>query len=367
MGRAHSLAYSLVPIAEDLGATVIKEVLVDITPELAAGFAAQLGWSSSSDDWREVIGRPDIDIIDICTPPQFHEEIALAAIAAGKHVFCEKPITNSSEGAARMWAAVRGSGVVAQVGFIYRHTPAIAFAKELLESGKLGVPLEFRASYLQEVGFTADANRWRAQRATGGGGAISEIGSHIIDAAELLFGDITKVAARVRAKAAGSDTGWIPETERVARDVLDDGGVWVAEFDSGAIGSFSVSSFSSGRKNRYHFEFDASKASVEFNWNSREEFRVSYVDEEKDHQGFRTIHTNNEHPNGWWRLAGLGTGYIDVSAIQFQKFVRTIVEGGEASPSFGDGAHVQNVVDAIAEAAVSDSWVEVIPRIERDR
>lgn len=364
MGRAHSLAYALAPIAQDLGATIVKEVLVDATPELAAGFAAELGWRSSSSDWREVLARDDIDIVDICTPPQFHEEIALAAIAAGKHVFCEKPITNDSASGLRMWQAARDAGVVTQVGFNYRHTPAIAYTKQLLDEGRLGVPLEIRASYLQETGFFADPNRWRAQKGTGGSGMIGDIGSHIIDISQYLFGDITKVAARVRSKSAGPDSGWLPEQDRTGGDLVDDAGVWVAEFASGAIGSFSVNSFSSGRKNRVHFEFDASKASVDFNWNDREIFKVSYVDEDRDHQGFRTIHTNSEHPDGWWRLAGLGTGYLEISAIQFQKFVKAILAGELAQPNFGTAAHVQQVVEAILEAATSDSWVDVPARPE---
>ena len=364
MGRAHSLAYALAPIAQDLGATIVKEVLVDATPELAAGFAAELGWRSSSSDWREVLARDDIDIVDICTPPQFHEEIALAAIAAGKHVFCEKPITNDSASGLRMWQAAREAGVVTQVGFNYRHTPAIAYAKQLLDEGRLGVPLEIRASYLQETAFFADPNRWRAQKGTGGSGMIGDIGSHIIDISQYLFGDITKVAARVRSKSTGPDNGWLPEQDRIGGDLVDDAGVWVAEFASGAIGSFSVNSFSSGRKNRVHFEFDASKASVDFNWNDREIFKVSYVDEDQDHQGFRTIHTNSEHPDGWWRLAGLGTGYLEISAIQFQKFVKSILAGELAQPNFGTAAHVQQVVEAILEAATSDSWVDVPARPE---
>jgi len=357
MGRAHSLAYALAPIASDIGATLTKEVLVDATPELAAAAAARLGWNSSSDSWRDVIARDDIDIIDICTPPQFHQEIALAAIAAGKHVFCEKPITNDLAEAKAMAQAARDAGVVTQVGFNYRHTPAISFAKKMLDEGRLGVPLEFRASYLQETGFFADPKRWRALKATGGSGTVGDIGSHIIDIAEHLFGDIVKVAARVRSRAA--DGGWVSEQQRLEDDLVDDGGVWIAEFTSGAIGTFAISSFSSGRKNRVHFEFDTSTAAVEFDWNDREVFKVSYVDEPEDHRGFRTVHTNDQHPDGWWRLAGLGLGYLDVSAVQFQKFVRAIVAGTPADPDFGRAAHVQEVVEAIYAAAASDGWVDV--------
>ena len=359
MGKAHSLAYAVAPISSDLGVRVVKRVLVDATPELAARFAGELGWEESAHDWREVVARDDIDVVDICTPPQFHEEIALAAIAAGKHVFCEKPITNDVDQAMRMLTAAREAGVVTQVGFNYRHTPAIAFTKKLLDEGRLGQPLQFRASYLQETGFNADPNRWRATKATGGSGTVGDIGSHVIDIAEYLFGDIRRVAARVRSKDGAADGGWLGEQERLDRDLIDDAGVWIAEFENGTIGSFSVSSFSSGRKNRLAFDLDASRGGVEFDWNHREEFRVSYTDEEPDHMGFRTIHTSDRHPDGVWRLAGLGIGYVDISAIQFQRFIRAIVAGEPGSPDFARAAHIQRVVNAVLEAAVSCAWVDV--------
>jgi predicted dehydrogenase len=356
MGKAHSLAYALAPLAEDLGVTVRKEVLVDVTADGAAAAAARLGWQSSSADWQEVVARPDIDIVDICTPPQLHEQIALAAIANGKHLFCEKPISNDVGEAWRMAAAAREAGVVTQVGFNYRHAPAIAFAKDLLDSGRLGVPLQFRASYLQEVGFWADPNRWRANRATGGSGTIGDIGSHVIDAAEYLMGDITRVAARLRSKAPGTDAGWLPEEVRLSQDMVDDGAVWIAEFESGALGTFSTSIFAAGRKNQYAFQFDGTKAAVEFDWNHREELRVAYVNEPGDHLGFRTILMND---SGWWRLAGLGVGYVDVEAIQMTKFLRAIVEGREAHPNFAEAAHVEQVVEALADSAASDTWIDV--------
>lgn len=364
MGRAHSLALSLAPLAENLGATVHKQVLVDVTPELAAAGAAQLGWSESSADWEEVVRRADIDIVDICTPPPMHERMALAAIEGGKHVFCEKPLSNSSAEAIRMADAARTAGVVTQVGFNYRHTPAITFAKNLLDEGRLGVPLQFRASYLQEAAYFADPHRWRAKKETGGSGMVGDIGSHVIDMAEYLFGDIVSVAARVRSKVPGADAGWQPEEARLSGDLVDDAGVWIAEFSNGAIGSFVVNSFSVGRKNQVYFAFDASKAAVEFDWNHREEFRVAYLDEANDHLGFRTIHTNNAHPNGWWRLAGLGTGYLEVSAIQFQKFIRAIVDGGRARPDFDDALHVQGVVETVLAAATEGGWLEVPARLE---
>lgn len=356
MGRAHSLAYSLAPIASELGATIVKQVLVDANPEVADAAARQLGWAEAVTDWRDIVTRDDIDIVDICTPPQFHAEIALAAIEAGKHVFCEKPITNDPDEARALVAAAARAGVVTQVGYNYRHTPAVSFAKKLLDEGRLGTPLQFRGNYTQEVGFWADPNRWRALKATGGSGTVGDIGSHIIDIAEHLFGDIVRVAARAR---SFDGEGWRPDAERIEGDLIDDAAVWLAEFANGAIGTFSVSQFGVGRKNRIAFEFDASKAAVQFDWNDREVFHVAYVDEPADHRGFRAIHTNDQHPDGWWRLAGLGTGYPEVSTIQFQHFIRAIVDGTPTAPDFERAAHVEDVVAAVYRATQSDTWETV--------
>ncbi|MFD4957847.1 Gfo/Idh/MocA family protein [Microbacterium sp. NPDC058389] len=364
MGRAHSLAYAVAPIGADLGVTVARRVLVDVDPARAAEAAQALGWQETATNWRDVISRDDIDIIDICTPPQFHEEIALAAIAAGKHVFCEKPITNDVDGALAMRDAAREANVVAQVGFNYRHSAAIAYTKQLLDAGELGRPLAFRASYLQDGAFWADPARWRAKKSTGGSGTVGDIGSHIIEVAEHLFGDIRRVAARVRAR--DMDAGWQDDQARIDEDLVDDAGVWLAEFANGAIGTFSVSSFASGRSNRFYFELDATRAAVEFNWNHRDEFRVSFVDERPQLRGFRTVPISTAHPTGWWHIPGIGAGYIETSGQQFRSFLESIVSGRPADPDFGAAAHVQQVVEAVLEAAAADCWVEV-PRRDAAR
>lgn len=361
MGKAHSLAYAVAPLAADLGATIRKSVLVDATEEQATRAAASLGWESSATDWRAVVESDDIDIVDIVTPPGPHEEIALAAISAGKHVFCEKPITNDSVSAERMAVMAREAGVVNQVGFNYRHTPAIAFARQAIDEERIGRPLQFRASYLQEVGFYSDPNRWRAKKSTGGSGTVGDIGSHIIDIAQHLFGEIVSVSGQMRAISSDINAGWRSEEERLGDDLIDDVGMWHARFENGAVGSFVASSYSSGRKNRIAFDLDGSAGSIDFNWNDREEFKISYVDGSEDERGFRTVHTGPAHPDSWWKLAGLGTGYVEVAGIQLQKFVRSIVGGTSADPDFAVAAQVQRVVEAIDNSARRSSWVDVRP------
>ena len=359
MGEAHSLALAIAPYSAGCGVTIVKQVLVEISPERADELARQFGWQESSSDWRAVVNRGDIDVIDICTPPHLHEEIALAAIAAGKHVFCEKPITNDSAQALRMRDAAEAAGVVAQVGYNFRHTPALAFTKKLLDEGRLGVPLMFRGSYCQEVGFGRSLDSWRATKALGAAGTVGEVGCHVIDAAEFFCGDILRVAARVRTRVSDDDSGWASEAERIEQDLVDWAGVWTAEFASGALGSFAVSSYASGCKNRFAFELDASKGAVHFDWNNREVFQIAYVDDPSDQSGLRSVSTNSQDHGGIWGLAGMGIGYVDVSAAQFQRFVQAITAGTPTEPDFRAGAHNQQVVEAIQQAASLNTWVEV--------
>jgi predicted dehydrogenase len=360
MGRAHSLGYSLVSVLAGAELSVRKSVLVDVDAAVAARSATELGWERSSADWRAVVADPEIDVIDIVTPPGLHREIALAAIEHGKHVFCEKPITNDLAGAIEMREAAEARGTITQVGFNYRHISAISFLKGLLDEGRLGVPLQFRGEYLTDALFFIDDFGWRGSRASGGSGATGDIGSHIVDVAEYLLGPIARVCAVQRTKRRDAmDDGWHDEAERRAADRLDDAGTWIAEFENGAIGTFSIGLYSSGRKNALTFEIDASKGSVEFDWNERDKFRVSYVADPADHSGLRTVEVTGAHPDVWYPVPGLGQGYLDGTATQLRRFLTAVATGGSGSPDFADAVRVQRVIDAIDESARNGAWVEV--------
>ncbi|MFT4029631.1 MAG: Gfo/Idh/MocA family oxidoreductase [Protaetiibacter sp.] len=362
MGYVHSLGWALAPIAAATGASIRKAVLVEADDERAAAAAEKHGWDEYSSDWRAVIARDDIDIVDIVTPPNSHREIALAAIAAGKHVFLEKPITNDAAEAGEMTLAGREAGVVTQVGFNYRHTPAVRYIRKLIDDGTLGRPLQFRVHYLQDLGFVAGDLGWRSKKSTGGSGASGDIGSHIVDLAEYLMGDVARVSSLVRTKRPGADTAWLSDEERIEGELLDDAALWLAEFESGAIGSFATSIFASGRKNRIFFELEATKGTVEFDWNRREEVRLSLTSDPGDQQGFRTVIMGDKHEDIWWPIGGIGTGYIDGTAIQLQKFVGAILSGGDGVPDFASATHVQQVIDAVIASGASHGWVDVPAR-----
>lgn len=360
MGYAHSMAWALAPIAADAGAALRKTVVVEATEERARDAAARLGWDEWSTDWRDVVARDDIDIVDIVTPPGAHAEVALAALAAGKHVFVEKPVSNNLADAEAMAAAAADADLVTQVGFNYRYTPAVTFIRRMLDDGTLGSPLQFRAHYMQDGAILGRVlSGWRAMKSAGGSGVVGDIGSHVIDLARYLVGDITAVNAIVRAKDPADGATWLSDDQRREGDRLDDAALWMAEFANGAIGSFATSMYSSGRKNRLFFELECTKGSVEFDWNRRDEVRLSLVNDPPDQQGFRTVLMNEHHDDMWWPMGGMGTGYVDVTATQLQKFVRAIVGQGVAAPDFAHATVTQKIITAVLDSAETRAWTPV--------
>ncbi|WP_037139280.1 Gfo/Idh/MocA family protein [Rhodococcoides fascians] len=360
MGYAHSLGWALAPITADTGATIRKAVLVEADEDRAKTAAQRLNWDDWSTDWREVIARDDIDIIDIVTPPAVHAEIAIAALAAGKHVFVEKPISNDLAEADLMAAAAENSTSISQVGFNYRHAAAMTFVKRMLDDGTLGHPLQFRAHYTQDVGALGRVlSGWRAKKGAGGSGVTGDIGSHIIDLASYLVGDIDSVTAIVGAKDPAENTAWLPDDERRTGEYLDDAALWMAKFANGAIGSFACTVYASGRKNRMFFELECTGGTVEFDWNHSDHIKLSLVSDEPAQQGFRTITLNESHEDYRYPLGGMGSGYVDDAALQLQKFVRAIVDKQSGSPSFADATRTQRVIAAVMQSADSHQWVTI--------
>ncbi|MEC3853662.1 Gfo/Idh/MocA family protein [Paenarthrobacter ureafaciens] len=364
MGRAHSLGYSVATQLSDVDFRVRKAMLVDVDAGAAALAADALGWEDSSADWRSVVASPDIDAVDIVTPPGLHKEIALAAIAHGKHVFCEKPITNDVAGALEMWDAAREGGITNQVGFNYRHIPAISHIKELLSPGKLGFPLQFRGTYLHDALFFMSDFGWRGSKATGGSGATGDIGSHLIDIAEYLCGPITRVSAlQVSRDRTHPDSGWRRATGGEVEDPLDEASTWIAQFENGTIGTFSAGFYSPGKKNALTFEIDATRGGVAFDWNNPDQLVVDLLDDPAAIAGPRTVEVSqNIQGDVWYPVPGLGQGYIDGMAIQLRRFLQAIADECPASPNFGEAVRIQQVIDAIEESASTKAWVTMPDR-----
>jgi len=375
MGAAHSHAWRSAHRFFDLPLLPVMQVVVGRDADRAAQAAEHFGWAGSSTDWRAVVERDDVDLIDICTPGNTHRDIALAALAAGKHVLCEKPLANSVAEAQEMTAAADaalGQGAYAMCGFTYRRVPALTLARELVAEGRLGTIRQVRAQYLQDWLSDADAPlTWRMDKSLAGSGALGDIGAHVIDATQWITGQtITGVSALletfvtsrpVAGQASGLGGAGDPTGERGPVDVDD--AVWfTARFDGGAVGSFEATRFALGRKNAIRIEINGTDGSLAFDFEDMNVLHFFDGTEPSRLQGFRRIYvTEPDHPyvGAWWP-PGHGLGYEHGFTHQVVDLVRAIGADEQPRPSFADALAVQQVLDAVERSAADRStWTGV--------
>lgn len=376
MGAVHSHAWRTVHRVFDLPVNPAMVAVCGRNRDATQHAADTYGWDSIETDWRELVARPDIQIIDICTPGSSHAEIAIAALAAGKHVFCEKPLATTVDEAERMAAAAASAaakGVLSMVGFNYRRVPALALARQLIADGRLGVIREVRAVYLQD--WIADPDFplvWRLQKEEAGAGALGDIGSHIIDAAQFLLGsNITGVSGLletfIKERPLGQMTeGLRAESTDGAREMgavtVDDAALFTSRFDNGAIGSFEASRFAVGRKNAMGIEVYGSKGSIQFGFESMNELLFHDHTLDPTEAGFRRILvTEPDHPylSGWWPPGHI-IGYEHTFTNELKDFLECLADGTPPTPSFADGLQVQRVLDAVeTSSAARSTWVDV--------
>jgi predicted dehydrogenase len=350
MGKAHSLAWDLVAAQIGGPVKIVKRVLVEPDANRAREAAAKFGWNEAATDWRAVVSRHDIDIVDVVTPPDTHAEIAVETIKHGKHVLAEKPLSKTMAQAQSMSeAALAAPTLRTQVGFNYRHNPAIRLAHRLIAEGRIGRVLQARFEYLMDPGFGALG--WRSHKATGGTGAASDIGSHVVDMANYLVGPITSVAAVLQTH---------PRNAEDDHDI-DDAGAFLARFEAGPLGVFAFSLKAWGHKNHIRFGVDGTEGAVAFDWNRRDQLEL-YTRDAADAavKGFTTIHVDGSVPGTWFDLGGVGTGYLESSANQMIQLVDAILVGAPNSPTFPEGAYVQRVIEAVwASAEHGSVWEPV--------
>lgn len=373
MGKAHSLAYVAMPMFfHPAPAYPIRKTIIDVSESIAADAAIRFGFEKSSSDWHSVINDPEIDIIDIATPNHLHAEIAIAAAAAGKHIISEKPLARSGAEAKTMYDAVKKAGIVHMVAFNYRRTPAVALAKKYIEDGEIGEILNFRGTYLQDWSADPDGPlSWRFQKAIAGSGSLGDIGTHVVDMARYLCGEITQVNTQLKTWVAtrpvqsgtqdklGTGTK-NADAPRAAVDV-DDEVLSLLEFKSGAIGSLEATRNAHGRNNFLTFEIHGTLGSIYFNYERRDELQVAFASDRGDRKGFRTVYSGPAHPYGdsLWPIPALGIGYGETKIIETYDFIKAIVEGGEVSPNFKDGYQINLIADAMAESSEKREWVSV--------
>ncbi|MCE3553931.1 Gfo/Idh/MocA family oxidoreductase [Pseudonocardia sp. RS11V-5] len=373
MGAAHSQAWRTAAHVFDLPLAPDMAVLCGRDPAAARAAAAKLGWRDVETDWKELLTRDDVALVDVCTPGDTHAEIAIAALDAGKHVLCEKPLANSVDEARAMVAAAeraRARGVRSMVGFNYRRVPAIALARRLVEQGRIGPVRHVRAVYLQD--WIVDPEFplvWRLQRDKAGSGALGDIGAHIVDLAQYVVGDrLTGVSAvtetfvkeRPLATASGGLSG-AGAKDRGAVTV-DDAALFLGRFAGGALASFEATRFATGRKNALRLEINGGSGSLAFDFEAMNELWFHDGTEAADTAGFRRIHvTEPTHPylEAWWP-PGHGLGYEHTFVHEVADLVRDLAAGSDPTPSFADGLQVQLVLDAVERSAAGASCWETI-------
>jgi predicted dehydrogenase len=357
MGKAHSNAWRQAPKFFHPGVKPVLKLACDPDNNCARDFADNWGWEECETDWRKVVERPDIDVIDIVTPTFLHQEIAVAAAKKGKHIFCEKPIALSYKAAKEMYEAAEKAGVVHYLNHNYRRTPAIAFARQLIDQGKIGQIFHWRGTYLQD--WIMDPNfplTWHLQKKFAGAGPHFDLNSHSVDLARFLVGDVEAVTALMKTFVTerplpGKDAGTF-KAGSASLDkgtvTVDDAAFMLAEFENGALGSFEASRFAGGRKNYNYFEIYGSKGSLAFNFERMNELQYLDLANPADEQGFRTILvTNSTHPyeSAWWP-PGHSIGYEHAFVHAVVDFLNAIEKGTQISPNFYDGMKAMQILEA---------------------
>ncbi len=373
MGAAHSQAWRTVHRAFEVPLAPAMVAVCGRDRAKATAAAAKLGWASVETDWKRLIARGDVQLVDIVTPGDSHAEIAIAALEAGKHVLCEKPLANTvaeAEAMAEAARAAQANGVRAMVGFNYRRVPAIALARQLVEAGRLGTIRHVRAQYLQD--WIVDPEFplvWRLDAKQAGSGALGDLGAHIVDLAQFVTGSpVTGVSATTETfveerplVAASSGLTGEAGAER-GRVTVDDAALFTARFGNGALGSFEATRFAAGRKNAMRIEVNGSAASLAFDFESMNELAFHDHTEDPLTAGFRRILvTEPAHPylSAWWPPGHL-LGYEHTFTHEIRDLLVAIAGRQDPQPSFEDGLRVQRVLDAVTRSAGGNSvWTAV--------
>ncbi len=362
MGAAHSQGWRTVGRVFGLPLAPAMRAVCGRDGDAVRSAAERLGWSEAETDWRALIARDDVHLVDICTPGESHAEIAVAALEAGKHVLCEKPLANTVAEAEAMAAAAeeaRARGQLTMVGFNYRRTPALAHAKRMVDEGRLGELRHVRVSYLQDwLVDPAFPLAWRLRREAAGSGALGDLGAHAVDIAQHLAGaPLAGVSAQTETFVTERPLPGQPPDGEKGPVTVDDAAVFNGRLTTGALASFEVSRVAAGRKNALRVELNGTRGSLDFDLERLNELHFHDHTDAARESGFRRILvTEPDHPylEAWWP-PGHGLGYEHTFVHQARDLLHAVATGTDPEPSFADGLQVQRVLAAVEESASKNS------------
>lgn len=361
MGKAHAIALKAAPTVFFLPAMPVCDLLAEVDDELAARKARELGFARSTGDWKALVEDPAIDVVDICAPNFLHKGMALAAIAAGKHVYTEKPLALSVAEAREMVEAAEKAGVKTLVGFNYIRNSATQLAREIVRSGEIGELVHFRGRHNED--YMSDPEKpldWHVQRATAGAGALGDVGSHILNMAEYLTGQrISEVFGQLQTviprRPVPDGSGGMGEVEN------DDQAQALLRFDGGLIGNIETSRVATGRKMGLAYTLTGTKGSILFDQERMSELQLYRHAGPEGRRGFSTLLIGPEHPDyaAFSPAPGHGLGYNDQKIIEIRDLVEGIVNDRPLYPDFREAWRINRMIDAIEASHSGGCWVEV--------
>ena len=363
MGRAHSNAYSKVNHFFDLQYRPVLKAVCARSADKARAFAEKWGYESVETDWRKLIERKDIDLIDICTPNNTHAEIAIAAAKVGKMILCEKPLAMTGPEGMKMVEAVEKAKVPNMVWYNYRRVPAVTLAKQLIDEGRLGRIFHYRAKFLQDWTINPELPQggtalWRLDVAAAGSGVTGDLLAHCIDTALWLNGGLDTVSALTETFVKERKHNLTGKVEKVG---IDDACAFLARFKNGSLATFESTRYARGHKALYTFEINGEHASIF--WDLHDLHRLQYFDhgDEGRVRGWRSIHvTDGDHPYmGKWWVPGLQIGYEHSFVHQVADFLQGVAKGKPVGPTFRDALETQYVCDAVLKSGKTRRWEKV--------
>jgi predicted dehydrogenase len=356
MGKTHVFGFAAAPKVFDLPYGIQLHTVADVTEELAARAAAEFGFARHTTDWRSMIDDPQIDVIDITAPNALHKEMALAAIAAGKHVYCEKPLAPLASDAAEMADAARKKGVVTQVGFNYLCNPMLRTAREMIAAGELGEIRGYRGLHAEDY-MADESGVWTFRHDPAGGGALADIGSHALATAEFLLGPIAAVMGDCVTMISRR-----PDGKGGSREVsVDDVGRAFLRFENGAQGSIEGNWIATGRKMQHDFEVYGTKGALAFSQERFNELHYYSTEDKPGRRGFCRIEAAPDHaPYGRFCVApGHQLGFNDLKAIEIEGFLRAIAGDIPEPFGFASGLRIQTLVETIQRSSAEGKWMRI--------